>query len=111
MKYDFLILGFGEINKVWTNPQWTAYTLAKKGFKVAYINPPAYRKIRFNDINRIISRFSSNKIQRNHTNFDIFSSYASMNLPFKLFNTFLNFISNINNTINKFIFLFIKMTF
>ena len=88
MKYDFLILGFGEINKVWTNPQWTAYTLAKKGFKVAYINPPAYRKIRFNDINRIISRFSSNKIQRNHTNFDIFSSYASMNLPFKLFNTF-----------------------
>ena len=33
MKYDFLILGFGEINKVWTNPQWTAYTLAKKGFK------------------------------------------------------------------------------
>ena len=88
MKYDFLILGFGETNKGWTNPQWTAYTLAKKGFKVAYFNPPAYRKIRFNDINRIISRFTSNKTQKNYINFDVFSSYASLNLPFKFFNTF-----------------------
>ena len=77
MKYDFLILGFEEINKVLDQSAMDqVYTLAKKGFKVAHINPPAYRKIRFNDINRIISRFSSNKIQRNHTNFDIFSSYA-----------------------------------
>ena len=45
MKYDFLILGFGETNSSWTNPQWMAHTLASNGYKVAYLNPPAYRKI------------------------------------------------------------------
>ena len=30
MKYDFLILGFGEVSSGWTNPQWMAYTLSKE---------------------------------------------------------------------------------
>ncbi len=88
MNYDFLILGFGESGGAWTNPQWMAYTLANKGYQVAYINPPAYRKINLNDSSRIIERIFSRKGPKNDINFDVYNCYANLHFPFNLLNKF-----------------------
>lgn len=87
MKYDFLILGFGEISAGWTNPQWMAYTLEKQKNKVAYFNPPAYKKIKLNHIYRLIQRlFKSNSNESPH--FNIYSSYLNDHQIFRFINYF-----------------------
>ena len=60
MKYDFLILGFGEVSSGWTNPQWMAYTLSKKN-SVAYFNPPAYKQVKLGHIKDYQRLFLTNK--------------------------------------------------
>ena len=90
MKYDFLILGFGETNSSWTNPQWMAHTLASNGYKVAYLNPPAYRKIYLRDFKRIFKRIFLLKKNKNEINFEIFNSFSNNQFPLKLLNKFEN---------------------
>ncbi len=51
-----LILGFGEWNGVWTNPQWMAHELSKLKYDVYYVNPPPYKKIKFSQILILLKR-------------------------------------------------------
>lgn len=90
MKYDFLIFGFGETNSSWTNPQWMAHTLASNGYNVAYLNPPAYRKIHLRDLKRIFKRIFLLKKNKNEINFEIYNSFSNNQFPLKLLNKFEN---------------------
>ena len=75
MKYDFLILGFGEVSSGWTNPQWMAYTLSKEKNSVAYFNPPAYKQVKLGHIQRLFQRlFLTNK---KYSDFKIYNSYLN----------------------------------
>tara|TARA_Y100000768_G_C23961103_1_gene675410 strand:+ start:854 stop:1918 length:1065 start_codon:yes stop_codon:yes gene_type:complete len=95
MKYDFLILGFGEVSSSWTNPQWMAYTLSKEKNSVAYFNPPAYKKVRLGHIQRLFQRlFQTNK--KKYSEFKIYNSYLNNHPFFRLINYFeLNKINKI----------------
>ena len=95
MKYDFLILGFGEVSSGWTNPQWMAYTLSKEKNSVAYFNPPAYKQVKLGHIQRLFQRlFLTNK--KKYSDFKIYNSYLNDHPFFRVINYFeLNKINKI----------------
>ena len=54
---NIIILGFGEFNSTWTNPQWMAHELNELGYSVKYWNPPYYKKIGLSKLVSIFARF------------------------------------------------------